>query len=463
MATNLGARRIRPRASQTNGEGRYRTIDVTRLHLNSLNPRHEPLDDEPAIIQQLFNHEYVDVLARDIALRGELSPLDVIGVIPMAGNPGHYIALEGNRRTCALILLADPNRAPTPAIRRQVQALAEQGNAPREVHVYEFPDQSAADQWIDLRHMGEQGGIGTRGWTPSQQAAALARRSPGETRPSRAAAQPNLLALAVLDRLTVRGLVSPEQRDQVSLTTITRYLGTPSVRTLLGLGDRSRLIYTHDADEVDAALARFVLDSLPRQDGIRPLVHSRADSDDRTAYARQLASAGVAPTTALAAPSPPPLVEAGGRSTRRRSANNPSLRQRLITSSFVVETSDSALLRLRTEMLHLNIEHHEFAANYLLRAFVERIMVLFLTARGRHGPNLSDRRLTQLCTEELTRLNAPRPVVTVVNNAGANDATPYNLTSLGSAVHGGHFPTQRDLVSHADTWLPALRFMLDSL
>ena len=241
---------------------RYRTIDIAHLHLNPLNPRHHAITDEPAIIRALYDKEAVDALALDIAKRGQLSPLEIIGVTPIIGNPGHFLALEGNRRTCALILLTDPSRAPTSGIRSHLEKVAAEGVVPQQIKVYEFADQTAADQWIDMRHMGEQGGVGTRKWDSIQQARALEKRN-SENRPASTAAQSNLLALAVLNRLTDHGYITSEQRELINITTITRYLGTPAVRTILGLGDREKLIYTHDPVEVDAGLAKLVLDSLP--------------------------------------------------------------------------------------------------------------------------------------------------------------------------------------------------------
>ena len=83
-------------------------ISISKLHLDSNNPRHDPLKNDVEVIAQLCNTELVSELASDISRRGLLNPLEVLGVIPYEGLPGHYIAVEGNRRVCALILLNDP-------------------------------------------------------------------------------------------------------------------------------------------------------------------------------------------------------------------------------------------------------------------------------------------------------------------------------------------------------------------
>jgi hypothetical protein len=429
----------------SNVPGEYRVIDIKRLHLNPTNPRHSPLERQPEIIKALYSSEEVQALARDIANRGALSPLDLIGVYELPDQPGHYVTLEGNRRTCALILLADPARAPTTDARAYLESVAQGSSVPTKVPGFVFPNKEAADQWIDLRHMGAQGGVGTRPWSPDQQANALARRS--GSGPTAAAARQNLLAHAVLLRLKETDLITPAQYEAASLTTIARYLTTPAVRALLGLGHNERLEYTHEPDEVDSALQRLVLDSLEKYPGEKqPRVNSRSNADARRAYAQGLAAEGIAPTSLLPSPVDPPTInKPATKSARISSARNPSLETRLLTTAFTVNHRDKVLGYLRQEMLKLKVAEHAFACNYLLRAFVERVMTLFLIKRGVHRDKMTDRDLTQACAREMSALEAKRAVFDIVNKAGSNDSTPYNLACLGAAIHGGHIPTQRDL------------------
>lgn len=447
----------------SNVPGEYRTIDIKRLHLNPENPRHSPLERQPEIIKALYSSEEVQALARDIANRGALSPLDVLGVYEMPDHPGHYVTLEGNRRTCAVILLADPARAPTPEARAYLESVARGRSVPTQVPAFVFPAKESADQWIDLRHMGAQGGVGTRPWSADQQANALARRNGGG--PVTAAARQNLLAHAVLMRLRETGHISPEQHQAASLTTIARYLTTPAVRALLGLAHHERLEYTHEPAEVEVALQRLVLDSLEKRPGEDHLrVTSRSNADGRRAYAQHLAAEGIAPTSMLSSPVvPPPITKPATKSARPTSARNPTLETRLLTTAFAVNHDDKVLGYLRQEMLKLKVAENPFACNYLLRAFVERVMTLFLIKRGAHRDKMSDRDLTQTCAREMLDAGAKRGTYDIMNKAGSNDATPYNLACLGSAIHGGHIPTQRDLVKYSHTWQPALRFMLDHM
>lgn len=444
-----------------------RTLSVNRLHLDPENPRHTPLESDSEVIAQLCNEELIEELANDIATRGALSPLDVLGVIPYDGHPGHFIAVEGNRRTCALILLLDPSRAPSRELQAQLRRLSATANVPKEVKVHVFADRAAAKPWIDLRHLGPQGGRGTREWNADQKT-----RAAGSNRNTSSKA--NKLALEVLDRLVNTGLLTQEQRDKVSLTTITRYLGTPGVRALLGLGSASKLVYTHETGEVDLALLKLVMDSITKQNDDTLLVNSRTNSEDRLKYATALKSNNQTPVTPIDNPAPPeaitatlPAASAPGTKLsidkKKRTPRNPAQISTLFDSSFMVPCKDKVLLRLRAEALTIKLDDFPFAANYLLRAFIEQTMILFAKKRGKYSSTMNDQQLTQACMNELSALGITGKAFTVISKAAGSRDQPYSLHSLGHAVHGGSIPTRQHLRALFDTWEPSLRAMLDEL
>lgn len=435
-------------------------IPASRLHLDLENPRHEPVESEAEAIARLCNSEMIAELVQDIAQRGSLSPLEVFGVIPMEGHPGHFVSLEGNRRTCALIVATDPNRAPD-FIRRQLQRSTANASVPKQIKAHVFAKREDAKQWIDLRHLGLQGGAGIKEWNPAQKA----RASTGNTKTS---ARDNTLSVLVLDRLAARGMLTKEQRGKVSVSTLTRYLGTPSVRAILGLGSAKELIYTHDADEVDAALLKLVLDSIEPTDTGNYRVNSRSDSTDRHKYANELKSSGQVPTTPLDDPEPAPRptkVSAQERVTQapKRSAAHPDTRNRLVPTDFKITNRDEVVLRLRKEGLDLDLKEFRFSANYILRALVEQTMTLFAKKRSKWKQNIGDQALTQACANELKAMGVQGKALSVVQKAAGNESTPYSLHSLGHAVHGGSIPTADNLRAYFDTWRPALEAMLQAL
>jgi len=330
------------------------------------------------------------------------------------------------------------------------------------VKAHVFASKKDAKQWIDMRHLGSQGGVGIREWNLTQKT-----RAAGEN--TKTSARDNTLSVLVLDRLVARGALSQNQRASVNVSTLTRYLGTPGVRAILGLGDNRQLIYTHDAHEVDSALLQFVLDSIEplAEGGFR--VHSRTNSADRLKYANELKTRGGAPSTPLEHPGPAPkpiqvrTQSEKATSGQRRSAVHPDKRKRLIPSDFSISHKDPVLLRLRREALDLEIEKFMFSANYVLRALVEQTMVLFAKKRGRWKQSIGDQALTQACANELREMGVTGKALSVIQKAAGNDATPYSLHSLGHAVHGGSIPIATELKRHFDTWRPSLEAMLEAL
>jgi hypothetical protein len=423
-------------------------LPLVKLHLDLENYRHVPVASEDEAIKQLFVNEKVEALARDIVAYGSTSPLERIGVFPMPKNPEHFIAVEGNRRVCALLLLNDPDRAPTPTDRKAFRALAKGFTIPPIVEVVKFRNKTAAKHWVDLRHLGPQEGQGLRTWNNKQK-----NRAAGDK-----ASDP--LAMALLDRAREGGWL-PEGETPAP-TTLTRYLKNREVRAALGLGHHKELLFTHDQAEVDAALRQFLLDALPRSDGTPGIANSRSKDADRAAYARALRDRGVAPQTTLAEPIRPTAPAAGKPSTKR-SKQDPFKRLNLIPKGFVVRCSDPNLRALFAEMRITTIDHHEFANAYLLRAFIERVMTLYVHKLEPSYNWGNDQGLVNKCSALLDpEKKSPlklKPLRTAANKADSS----HSLHTLGAAVHAGLLMDRRALIAAWQNWEVALTLMLEPL
>jgi hypothetical protein len=433
-------------------------ISIHRVHLDTINPRHDPLVGDAEVIAQLCKEEKIGSLAKDIADMGALSPLESLGVVPMDGNPGHFICVEGNRRTCALILLHDPSRAPSGELRTLIKKVKQNIQIPKKVKVHIFANREAAKPWIDRRHLGEQEGVGTLPWDTRQKSRAV-----GNNKLTTAKA--NALALAVINRLELKEMITDEQSKAVSLTTLARYLSNPGLRAIFGLASSKELIYTHESEEVDRALLKLVLDSINKQvDGTRA-VNSRTNSNQRLQYANQIKSAGLAPKTPLSNPEIPetPNEQNGSnKGINLKSARDPNKRGTLFEASqlFVPAKEDKVLLRLRKEALSLKIEDFPFSGNYLLRAIVERVMVLFLKKMKKYYSGMGDDKLVSTCASELANIGVTGTGLEVLKKAAGSRAQPFSLHSLGLVVHGGAIPDRKHLLGMADTWQPALTEMI---
>lgn len=425
-------------------------VPLVNLHLDLQNYRHEEVQTESDAIALLYSEEKVEALARDIVEQGTLSPLDLIGVVPMEGNTNHFTAVEGNRRLCALLLLNDSDRAPTPQARTQMKALAKRITMPTSITVVKFESKAKAKHWIDLRHLGPQDGQGPRPWNPTQKDRATDDGGP------------NKLAVAVLTRATDGDWLT--EGNKPAVTTLTRYLKNREVRAALGLGHHRDLIFTHDSNEVDVALRQFLLDALPTDDGSDARVNSRSNDADRAAYAREFRTRGLAPANALQTPvapapaTPPPR----GAGTNQRNRPDPSKRKYLV-DDFVCNANNNNLRLLFREMKRTEITDHEFANVFMLRAFIEQVMKLYLKqVDPGNQPPTDQQTLVARCSQKLDPTQKSAKFKALRMSVSDSDKG-HSLHSLGSAVHLGILVNRGFLISAWENWKYALAEMLKAI
>ncbi|MGI6085613.1 MAG: hypothetical protein ACOYIF_09230 [Acetivibrionales bacterium] len=147
------------------------SLSVIRLYLD--NPRlSKSYSEEEALYKIVADQQKKLVkLAKDIA-NYRLSELDVIAVFPDT-EKGFYRVAEGNRRIAALKLLKDPSLIENkyPAISQDFAKIAERDKIDFDhINVSIFPaeDDEALIHFLELRHLGEQGGVGTVTWNAKQ-------------------------------------------------------------------------------------------------------------------------------------------------------------------------------------------------------------------------------------------------------------------------------------------------------
>lgn len=110
-------------------------------------------------------------LALDIVTYG-FNPLDTIGVYPSKTYKDYFEVGEGNRRMCALKLLISPERLKhiNNNLYSKFILLANKYEIPDLLEVGVFDDEFSMRHWMEIRHMGEQGGKGLAKWNSSQKA-----------------------------------------------------------------------------------------------------------------------------------------------------------------------------------------------------------------------------------------------------------------------------------------------------
>ena len=414
-------------------------IRIQKIYLDNNNPRHDPIDNEPSLIAHLVAHEQVKSLAEDIVRQGMMNPLDRLAVIPHSSAKGAFVVAEGNRRLCALKLLHDPDKAQNEVTRKLFARLAKKlVNKIEVVDAVVFPNMADASHWLSLRHEGPLGGVGTKSWN--------ARGKERFSRNLGSATNPNAQAALLLEYAQVKGLITKNAHDAISITTVTRFLSNPEFRATLGLTNGNTLEIKVPQDEFDRAVSKFLSDAHTGKGGVT----SRTNKADRVNYADNLKKKKIAPTNLLDTPvvlSPTTGTAKSTRatSTSKQTRNNrsPDKRPTVVPSDYRVHIQDNILKRVFDELRSIDSNDYSFATAYLVRATTEHIAKLYCKKHGL-GHDAELHKLIERCHKHLDPKEVDPQLKSLRKMATVKDSR-WSPDSLGSWVHGSTIPTRAEL------------------
>lgn len=436
-------------------------VSFSKLHFDPVNPRGEPEPDEEKIRNLFGSQSETLILATHLAENGQ-NPLDRLGIIQHPKLAGHFVIREGNRRLCAMQLLRDPARAPTEATRKAFQKLVSTGRPiPDKVQAVLFHEKHKARVWMSVKHEGPQKGLGTLEWGSKEKTRFNREGTTGVTRPK----NPNRQAEALLTYAVKEGLVTPEERNLIALTTITRYL--PNVRTALALLNTEDCTTNARPAEFNAALQRFLKDAKDTgTPGVRASVHSRSTSAQRTEYAEALRSEGISPVNRDHSPYDPslsPPAKPAGKGGTSKSATHPGKRKQLIPSSFAVDIKDNVLLRLVGEGKALHPDEARFSCNYLNRVILERIVHLYATKHGVGRDGDFAEVVQRVISHAKASAHPPTKGIANILTKTADKRSSYSYELMSNPIHGGSIPSGADNRANWETLQPALEYLLARL
>jgi hypothetical protein len=438
----------------------HKTINVplSKLYLDNDNPRHNHIDNERDIIAELVKHEQIMPLARDIAEQQDTSPLDNIYVMQHETLKGAYVVHDGNRRVCALKLLADPDKAPTAKQRDQLrQWKAKAGRLPRSVEVVCETDPERVHFWKARKHEGQQGGVGQKNWG-SQQKARHAERSGNKNQ--------NALALALLDHAERSGWLTRDEREEVPVTTLTRYLRTQVVRDAIGISDPSELrIHVHESDFERAA--RTFLEDARRSPDDPLRLSSRTKTTERQAYGADLRTR--APATQRRPSSPHVPKPSTHKEPARKRAKVGSINRATIVNPDFKPRIHGQKLAYRFNELSKLPKEFPLAGAYLLRSFLEHLAHeyahCFNLGRDGESHKVLGRCVAHL-RQALEKDNSPnrvtnilKPLSRAVNQPDARGS----FDELGASVHGSIVVTWTELKAVWDSFEECIDLMLNAI
>lgn len=388
-------------------------ISLKQLHFHPQNPRMPELSakvSEREIIQELCLRGGIEVLARKISEKGYLRNDRLV----VLRENGRNIVYEGNRRLCALKLLATPELAPV-ARQRTFKRLAEKARLPSKIAVEVVPHKFDAEIVMYSKHADA---VFTVGWKPVQQAAFIASKLEQGSTFDSIASEYGLSREGVIDAIATVDLyrlarlapLTPEAREIVDdpanfpySTVFERLIKPKKSREALGVEITESGLVINASEEAFLELLGKVLDDAARNEiSTRSLndenaqieyikgLNFRPDGGRFTAAEAEAKRKKEVPREPPPKQTPPTAPQAKSKVPTKR----------LLPSSVVITYEHEKLARMVDEGKRLIVEDTSHSCALLLRSLLEisltqclkrrRFWHQVVSSNPKHGPSLAD-------------------------------------------------------------------------
>ena len=353
----------------------YKMEDIllADLHIDLDNPRlPEGVTNQREAIKEIVADQKTKLvnMAEHIIENGT-DPSDLVIVTPSKSEPKSYTVLEGNRRITVLKLLSNPellDLIKDERIKEKLKSLSKTFDASSFsiIKCIAFTEREDANIWIQLKHTGENNGVGTANWNPKNQERFLHRR--GITSVNSIPAQALEFLKAESDDDDIEEIV----RD-VPITNMNRLLGDPYVRKAIGvIVDDGMLKTDLPSDEVKKGLLKIAKD-LADADGLK--VSEIYSKQDRIRYINSFKKTDlpdkqkIADRTWAIGEYTKPVKSK--KKKRKRENRKSTERKYLIPASCRIEFSSSKVNDIFVELKGLDVEDFGTIAGIAMRVMVE--------------------------------------------------------------------------------------------
>lgn len=312
-------------------------------------------------------------MARDIVTNG-MDPLSLPAVVATGDTHKRYKVLEGNRRLLSLKALETPalvSAALGPTLTKQLDSLsATHAASPiKTVSCVLFVDETEARHWVELRHTGQNLGVGLVEWDSDAKDRYEARHS--------GLRSPTGQLVDFVDKFDLLDEVA-KQSDQKITTNVQRLLTSPVVREKLGISIKDGRVLSHfPLEEIRKPLSR-VFDDLKTGKITVPDLYK---STDRTKYANDLPTASLpSESKRLKIPVPLDELEPSQKGKKKTAAPNkkttpkptpPAQRTAVIPRTALLNVTEPRINTIFSELLSLSADQFANASSVLLRVFLE--------------------------------------------------------------------------------------------
>jgi len=367
------------------GDIKKKTIKLTNLSVSIENPRFEMLTNQRDAIQMMVADQPDKLirLAKDILDSG-LNPGDPVFVTPNTAGSSRYTVLEGNRRISILKILNSPEivDAKSTSFLKKLKPYVEafKHNPVVNVECVVFEDAADADKWIELKHTGENAGIGTVSWDTTQQAR-FNKKVKGHNPIA-------LQAIEFLERSSHTNGKLKQDLPNLSYTNVERLLTDPDVRETLGIKYNNKILSSElNEAEVVKGLTKIANDFLYNN----YTVNNIRSKKERKKYLEEF-NKQTLPNKTQKASSPWQLlssslkIDDGSIPVVKASAkkSNPlsSERRHLIPRDCVIKISDDRVNVIYHELKNLIVADFANATAVIFRVFIELSVDAFIASKN---------------------------------------------------------------------------------
>lgn len=344
---------------------KVKIISIQNLLIDLQNPRYDPRTNQKEAILTIVNEQGTKLLSlmEDIANESGLNPSELPMVMP-SGDDKSFIVIEGNRRLSALKLLLTPSLVSSLNLpentTKKIKAFHEKAknSLPTEIPCTIFESREEAKHWIELRHTGENGGVGIVPWDGIQ-----TQRFRG--------ASPSLQAVEAVRNSKYIDDDTRSKLPKIAITNVERVLNTTEAREILGIDIKNNeLIFNAPEEEVLPRLAKIISDIASKKkrvthldsreqrvDYAKEVVENPASHIDTTKHdTHKKGEISVITNTEKAGSSPKAI---------------PAHRTTLIPKRLKLKISVTRLNKIYDELKRLDVSAYVNSCSVLLRVFIE--------------------------------------------------------------------------------------------
>ena len=426
-------------------EHQRKQIDISLLNINIENPRFEMVGNQREAIKTMIEDQGDKLikLADDIVNKG-LNPGDPIFVVEHEKNKDQYNVLEGNRRATALKLLENPDLIPetNKSLLIRFRKLSEQySKSPIEkVNCILFDSENEAEHWIELKHTGQNDGIGTVSWD-AQQKARFDERVKGTSS----------YALQIIDFLqktsTVDSAIKSKLKN-VKSSSLQRLVTDPDFRRVAGIEIKNGKVQTKfEPSEVAKPLTKVVRDLLRADFNVKDIYYK----DDRLNYLETFKKSDLPDKTQelagnweLISTTRPKKIDRSKLKKDKKKKDTALISKRftIIPKSTIIPISHSRINKIYHELKDLDLRDFENSCAITFRVFIELTLDSYLETFPLATVNDSSKlshKLKEVATDLINKKHLPKEKLKGAFTASTMKDSIFSINTFNAYVHNKDF------------------------